>query len=141
MSFASGSCILYINNISLFVTIKLCIYQFKEFFLHTGPYTSGYTLQHHLNFTLLTELQHFQNNSTAKQTHKHVFFFFFFLLHFQCLFVVGQAPVGGYLTLTTSQSLVAPVTRGCPLTTANTVLTDLKQTKNCHDSHYSILDQ
>ena len=80
--------------------------------------------KHHLNLMLVTELQHFQNNSIAKQV---------FILPIPSLLVAGQAPViSGHLTLVAtyenhSHKRPAPVTntffasRGCPLTRASTV--------------------
>ena len=72
----------YVNFITLFVTINLC-QPWCFFFLciHTS-----YTSKHPLNFKLVTELQHCQNNCIAK--HQLIGF-----LHFLCLFVVGQAPI------------------------------------------------
>ena len=56
-------------------------------------YTSGYTTKHYLNFMLVTELQRRQSNSIAKHL-KTVF------SHPQYLFVAGEDPVSGHLTLT-----------------------------------------
>ena len=52
----------YVNFITLFVTMNLCQpWCFFSLYIHTS-----YTSKHRLNFMLVTELQHCQNNSIAK---------------------------------------------------------------------------
>ena len=68
ISFASESCILiYQLHIAVrhneFISVSVFVCLFVCFF----TYTSGFTSKHHVNFMLVTELQHFQNNRIAKQ--------------------------------------------------------------------------
>ena len=65
----------YINFLTLFVTINniyvsLCVFFFT--------YMPSYTLKHHLNFILVTELQHCQKNSITK-LYRPVFSFQMFI--------------------------------------------------------------
>ena len=68
ISLASESCILiYQLHIAVrhneFISVSVFVCLFVFFF----TYTSGFTSKHQVNFMLVTELQHFQNNRIAKQ--------------------------------------------------------------------------
>ena len=101
ISIASESCIFFHN--------ALCQNEFSiSFRVFFFTYTSGYTSKHHLNFMLVTELQRRQNNSIAKHL-KTVF------SHPQYLFVAGEDPVSGHLTLIPGGSIQEPFSLGSQL--------------------------